>query len=153
MIYFILIDFDFIKIEYLDKYVTYSRGEIKEELEKKYDEKTVKYALENAGVDWEERAVIEAIELLAAGGFSKNDIIEMLKYNGYSEEMATKVANSKEFDYYEQAIYDACFYKYTEKTFSGSYSREEAKEMLEYSGYTSEEIEFALKSIYDELDY
>jgi len=140
-------------ISLLSGYGSYTKEEIEDELKDDgYDLTTIQFALENCGVDWDERATIEAFRILAAGGFSKEETISLMVFEGYTKEEAEKAANNKELDYYEQAVYDACFLKYTEKEYSGSYTRAKAEESLRSSGYTEEEIKFALKTVYDEMD-
>ncbi len=139
---------------YLIDSAAYDKKEVIKKLKKAgYDQDTVDFAIANCGADWNERATIRAMSFLASGGFSKQELINILEYVGYSKEEATAAANNEEIDYYEQAVYDACFAKYTEKSYSESYSREDAEQSLKYAEYSDEEIEFALKTIYDELDY
>lgn len=132
---------------------TYAMDDLKELLEEDgFEENTINFAIEHCGVDWKEQTKIRAVEILAAGGFSREDLINLLVYEGFDEEYAKEAADDESMNYYEQAIYDACFYKYTEKNYGGSYTRSEAERMLKGRNYTEAEIRFALKTVYDDMD-
>lgn len=72
----------------------------------------------------------------------------MLIYEKFSEEQANYAIKNVNADYYEQAVYQACFYKYSS---SSSYTKEEATDRLKSRGYTDEEIEFAIKTVYEKM--
>lgn len=132
-------------------YMAVTQSDVTEELKKLgYDEATIKYALANCGADWEERATIKAYQYLSAGGMSKKSVTNMLTTK-FSAEIANKVMSNNKFDFYEQAAYDACFGRFTSKNYGGSYDREKEKQVMEFEGYTKEEIDFALNFVYDEM--
>lgn len=125
---------------------------MREDLTEKYDEETAKFAIEHAGVDMKEQTKIKAYQILASGGFSKKELYDLLVFEEYNEEDIKEIVEDENIDYYEQAVRDACFYKYTERNYGGSYTKKEAEDSLNYGEYTLEEIEFALKVVYDEMD-
>lgn len=122
-------------------------------IEEGYSDSEINFALENSGIDWKEHATIYAYKYLASGGFSKEGLIKQLQYEQYTTEESKYAAENKDLDYYEQALYDAIYYRYGMSKYSTGYTRDQAKRMLEYDKYTTEEIDFALKTAYDELDY
>ena len=135
-----------------NKYLAVTQSDITADLKKSgYDEATIKYALANCGADWEERATIKAYQYLSAGGMSKKSVTSMLTTN-FSADIANKVMSNNKFDFYEQAAYDACFCRFTEKKYSGSYDIEKTKQVMEFEGYSKEEIDFALKFVYNEME-
>ena len=135
-----------------DEYIDYSRSEIVTKLKNEnYDDATIQYALDHCGANWEERAVIDGLTFMVAGGISKTELIDFLKDDGYSEEIATKAANNEHFDYYEQAVYEACLYRYAEQYYGDGYTKEEAEEALKKKGYTDKEVLFAIKTVYEKM--
>ena len=116
-----------------------------------FDDATIKYALANCGVDWQEQANIHILTIAAAGGYSTTEIKDLMAYEGYEEDVINKALESAKIDYYEQATYNACFLRYTNPKYGMTYDRDGAKNMLDTSGFSKEEIEFALKIIYDEM--
>lgn len=140
-------------IKELNDYVFNTQSEIEEQLkENGYSAEEVKYAIEHCGADWKEQAVIEAMIHLAAGGSSKESVMDLMEYDGYSKELATYAANYEKHDYYEQALYDAVYLRYTYPKYGGSGTKEDTKSMLEYDKYTEDEINFALKVVYEEME-
>lgn len=124
----------------------------KQDLEKRlkdesFDDATIKYAVENLGLDWDEQAEIEITELLAAGGSSKQELIDILEVRGYDPKKAKTLVEKMNPDFYEQAVEEACF----ERFYMG-YDKSQTSKSLEYDGFTSAEITFALKTVYDELE-
>ena len=136
---------------YLTVEIPPNEFEIKRALLKEFDEETVDYAMNNTGVDWEEQAYIQSVELLAGTGHSKKRLISLMKFEGFSDKVAKKVANDKKHDYYEQALYEACFLRFTEPLYDKTFTKKDAKEQLKERGYTKDEIDFAVKVIYDEM--
>ena len=134
------------------EYGASSEKELMEEYEEDYSKTDIEYAIDYLKIDWEYQTKIAAIEILASGGFSKQGVINLLVFEGYDETISKKVVEEADFDYYEQALYDACFSRFTSKNYSGSYSREEAEDSLKYDNFTNEEIKFALTEVYDKMD-
>ena len=140
-------------IKELNGYIFSSQKEIEDQLkENGYTADEIKFAMDNCGADWKEQAIIQAMMHLAAGGNSKANVISVMKYEGYSDEYAEYAANYEKLDYYEQALYDAVYLRYTYTQYGGSGTRESTKEMLEYDEYTEDEINFALKVVYEEME-
>lgn len=133
-------------------------GKSKEELANSlegedFDEATIKYAVENCGADWDEQMKIEAYEILAAGGDSKYDLISLLEYRGFDTKKATKMVEDEKFDFYEQAVDNALLHKYDITGILGHKTREESERLLKARKFSEAEVRFALKVVYDELDY
>ncbi len=133
-------------IDYLT-YIGYSQDGLISILEyEKFEHDDAVFAAENCKADWKEQALIAAKHFLATGGFSKTHLQEMLEFEGFSDEAVKYAMNNVNADYYEQAVYDACYYKYSS---SAQYDKEEAKDYLEYKGYTQEESDFAINTVYE----
>ena len=139
-------------LQHISGYIASDQYEIIEDLKKdNYSEEVIDFAMANGGIDWEEQAMIQAKIILAAGGFSKEELISLMKYRGFENEVAEKAASNQSLDYYEQAVYEACFYKYTEQLYGEKYDKSKASSSLKNRGYTDDEIEFAIKEVYDKM--
>ena len=100
-----------------------------------YEEKTNNTELENA---------IESAEAYSnVFAYSKKELIDQLKYEGFSEEIAECAAKSINANWKENCVRSA--YSYLEII---SYSKEELIEQLDYVGFTPEEIDYAMDKIY-----
>ena len=100
-----------------------------------YEEKTNKTELENA---------IESAEAYSnVFAYSKKELIEQLKYDGFSEDIAECAAKSINANWKENCVRSA--HSYLEIT---SYSKEELIHQLDYVGFTAEEIDYAMNQIY-----
>ena len=100
-----------------------------------YEEKTSKTELENA---------IESAEAYSnIFAYSKKGLIENLKYEGFSEEIAECAAKSINANWKENCVRSA--HSYLEII---SYSKEELIHQLDYDGFTAEEIDYAMNQIY-----
>ena len=140
-------------LEKLNAFSFSTKPEIEKYLkDNNYSQTEIEFALEHSGADWDEQAKIEAITILAAGGFSKQEVIDLMIYDGYTPEEAAKAVEDDSLDFYEQAAYDACFLRFTSSKYGSNYSKDDARQMLEYDEYTQEEIDFALKLVYDEMN-
>lgn len=135
-------------------YSSYSKKELESSLEgESYNAATIKFAIEHCGADWDEQAKLEAYEILGAGGDSKEELISLLVFRGFDEAKVKKIVEQEKFDFYEQAVSDACFYKYAYKNYGGAKTRDEAEKLLKFNNYSEAEVRFALKAVYDDLDY
>lgn len=100
-----------------------------------YEEKTKNTELENA---------IESAEAYSnVFAYSKKELIEQLKYEGFSEDIAECAAKSINANWKENCVRSA--YSYLEII---SYSKKELIEQLDYVGFTPEEIDYAINQIY-----
>ena len=100
-----------------------------------YEEKTSKTELENA---------IESAEAYnKIFAYSKKGLIENLKYEGFSEEIAECAVKSINANWKENCVRSA--HSYLEII---SYSKEELIHQLDYVGFTAEEIDYAMDKIY-----
>lgn len=76
------------------------------------------------------------------GGFSKERLIEQLKYEGYTDNEANYAVNNIVVNWKEQCAMSARSYlDYS------SFSRSGLYDQLEYEGFTHEEIEYGLKAV------
>ena len=100
-----------------------------------YEEKTNKTELENA---------IESAEAYSnVFAYSKKYLIEQLKYEGFSEEIAECAAKSINANWKENCVRSA--YSYLDLF---SFSKKELIHQLDYDGFTPEEIDYAMNQIY-----
>lgn len=89
-----------------------------------------------------QNAIRSAETYLSVMGFSKLGLIEMLEYNGYSNESATEAVNTLTVDWNEQAVKCA-------KTYLNymAFSRSGLTEMLKNNGFTDEQAEYAADAV------
>ena len=100
-----------------------------------YEEKTNNTELENA---------IESAEAYSnIFAYSKKKLIEQLKYEGFSEDIAECAAKSINANWKENCVRSA--YSYLDLF---SFSKEELIHQLDYDGFTAEEIDYAMNQIY-----
>ena len=100
-----------------------------------YEEKTSKTELENA---------IESAEAYnKIFAYSKKGLIENLKYDGFSEDIAECAVKSINANWKENCVRSA--YSYLD-LFSSS--KKELIHQLDYDGFTAEEIDYAMNKIY-----
>ena len=100
-----------------------------------YEEKTSKTELENA---------IESAEAYnKVFAYSKKGLIENLKYDGFSEDIAECAVKSINANWKENCVRSA--YSYLD-LFSSS--KKELIHQLDYDGFTPEEIDYAMNEIY-----
>ena len=100
-----------------------------------YEEKTSKTELENA---------IESAESYSnVFAYSKKYLIEQLKYEGFSEDIAECAAKSINANWKENCVKSA--YSYLDLF---SFSKKELIHQLDYDGFTPEEIDYAMNQIY-----
>ena len=106
------------------------------------------FASENCKVNWKEQATISAKNILAAGGFAEKELERLLKYYNFTDEEIEYALKNVNADYYEQAVYQACSYKYSS---SLKYDKAKATEGLKDCGYSDDVISFAIKVVYEKL--
>ena len=100
-----------------------------------YEEKTNKTELENA---------IESAEAYSnVFAYSKKELIDQLKYEWFSEDIAECAAKSINANWKENCVRSA--YSYLDLS---PFSKEELIHQLDYDGFTAEEIDYAMDKIY-----
>ena len=100
-----------------------------------YEEKTSKTELDNA---------IESAEAYnKVFAYSKKGLIENLKYEGFSEEIAECAVKSINVNWKENCVRSA--YSYLDLF---DMSKKELIHQLDYDGFTTEEIDYAMNQIY-----
>ena len=90
-----------------------------------------------------ENAIESAEEYNKVLAYSKKGIIEKLKYEGFSEDIAECAVKSINANWKENCVRSA--HSYLEII---SYSKEELIHQLDYVGFTAEEIDYAMNKIY-----
>ena len=90
-----------------------------------------------------ENAIESAEEYNKVLAYSKKGIIEKLKYEGFSEDIAECAVKSINANWKENCVRSA--HSYLEII---SYSKEELIHQLDYVGFTAEEIDYAMNQIY-----
>lgn len=107
----------------------------------------INYIIENCKINWKEQAVIRTYKNLSAG-YSENLIYRNLKSSFFTEEEAKyAMSQLKDIDYYEQAVHRALYAKYGE----GKTDSESLRKYLADRDFTEEEINYALKIVFEEI--
>ena len=90
-----------------------------------------------------ENAIESAEEYNKVLTYSKKGIIEILKYEGFSEDIAECAVKSINANWKENCVKSA--YSYLDLF---SFSKKELIHQLDYDGFTPEEIDYAMNQIY-----
>ena len=90
-----------------------------------------------------ENAIESAEEYNKVLAYSKKGIIEKLKYEGFSEDIAECAVKSINANWKENCVRSA--YSYLDLS---PFSKEELIHQLDYDGFTAEEIDYAMDKIY-----
>ena len=90
----------------------------------------------------QKNAIKKAESYLNFTSFSKEGLIEQLKYEGFSDEDATFAVDNIEVDWNEQAYLKAESYLTT-----FAFSKDGLIDQLKYEGFTNEQIDYAIKKI------
>ena len=90
-----------------------------------------------------ENAIESAEEYNKVLAYSKKGIIEKLKYEGFSEDIAECAVKSINANWKENCVRSA--YSYLDLS---PFSKEELIHQLDYDGFTPEEIDYAMNEIY-----
>ena len=90
-----------------------------------------------------ENAIESAEEYNKVLAYSKKGIIEKLKYEGFSEDIAECAVKSINANWKENCVKSA--YSYLDLF---SFSKKELIHQLDYDGFTPEEIDYAMNQIY-----
>ena len=111
-------------------------------------ESTTSPCVETTASPYEEKTELEnAIESAEAYSnifaYSKKKLIEQLKYEGFSEDIAECAAKSINANWKENCVRSA--YSYLDLF---SFSKEELIHQLDYDKFTPEEIDYAMNQIY-----
>ena len=107
----------------------------------------IDYIIENCKINWKEQAVIRTYKNLSVG-YSENLIYRNLKSSFFTEEEAKyAMSQLKDIDYYEQAVHRALYAKYGE----GKTDSESLRKYLADRDFTEEEIDYALKIVFEEI--
>jgi SOS response regulatory protein OraA/RecX len=107
----------------------------------------INYIIENCKINWKEQAVIRAYKNLSIG-YSKNLIYRNLISSQFTEEEAQyALSQIEDIDYYEQAVHRALSAKYGE----GKTDSEALRKYLADRDFTEEEINYALKIVFEEI--
>lgn len=90
----------------------------------------------------ENNALSTAKDYLAYSAFSRQGLIDQLVYESYSEEVATKVVDSLDMDWNDQAAKMA-----QEYLDYSSFSRDGLIDQLIYEGFTAEQAEYGVNAV------
>ena len=89
-----------------------------------------------------DRALISALAYLDSGAFSRQGLIDQLKFEGYSDSDAEYAVDNSGANWYEQAVKAANRYI----TALGGFSAESLKSQLEFEGFTSSEASYGVEN-------
>ena len=107
----------------------------------------IEYAIENCKIDYKEQALIHVYHVLSQG-ISKELLPRNLSSSNFTEEEANyALSQLEEIDFYEQALEDACMERFA----LGKEDIEEVRKVLIRRKYTEEEINYALKIVFEEI--
>lgn len=91
-----------------------------------------------------ERNAVEMAKLyIETAPFSRNGLVDQLKYEGFTEKEAEYGADNCGADWYDQAVKSALAYLELM-----SFSRQELISQLEYEGFTHDQAEYGVKKAY-----
>lgn len=122
------------------------KGAIKKLQKEETPEDIIEYVTENSKVDWNDQALILVYKNLGSGE-SKEGLERKLTREGFTEEeIEYAMTETEDVDYYEQAVEEACFYRFYKK-----YEKEKAARYLRMVSFTEEEIEYAVNIAYEKI--
>ena len=122
-----------------DEYIGYTRESLVEALEwDNFTPDQIQYAMDNLPeVDWQEQANRCAASYLQSVTISRTGLLEQLEYEGFAPELAQNAVDSCGADWAELALAAAK----EESTFK---SDEDLRLILDFYGFTEEEIQYAI---------
>ena len=93
-------------------------------------------------------AVAEAERFVEYSNMSYLGLIDMLEFLNFTHEEAVFAVDFVEANWFEECADEAKdLIEYSSKTEDHSYTRDELKSLLEFQGYTEEEVEYGLKAV------
>ena len=123
----------------------YSRENLISTLEKEnLDNDVIEYVVDNANINYNDQALMLVYKRLETG-HSKESTENKLIEEGFTEEEIEYVMNEiKDVDFYEQALADACFYRFYKK-----YDKAQTSRYLRLEKFTEEENEYAVNTVFE----
>ena len=104
------------------------------------------YVVNNANIDYNDQALMVVYKRLETG-HSKESIKNKLVDELFTEEEIGYAMNEiKDVDFYEQALADACYYRFYKK-----YDKAQAARYLRLEKFTEEENEYAVNIVYEKI--
>lgn len=126
----------------------YSREYLRKELQKEgIQNSVVEYVIDNANIDYNDQAIIRVYKYLSAGNSKQGINDKLIKEEFTEEEIEYALSEIEDVDFYEQAIEEACLYKYYKK-----YDKATAAKYLRMKKFTEEEIEYAVNFVFEKLN-
>ena len=129
------------------------KAPIVEEKEDNKTEVTIEEPKKEEPAKTEEPQIVESMEeqnlrkaaedYLSLLSFSRIGLIEQLEYEGYNKDLATKIVDSMNIDFNEQAVITA--QNYLDLM---SFSKSGLIEQLEYEGFTPEQAQHGVNTVY-----
>ena len=125
----------------------YSRENLINALEKEnITTDVIEYVVDNANIDYNDQALMLVYKRLETG-HSKESTEDKLNEEGFTEEEIEYAMNEiKDVDFYEQALGDACKYRFYKK-----YDKAQTARYLRLEKFTEEEIEYAVNIAFEEI--
>ena len=125
----------------------YSRENLRKALQKEnIQNDVIEYVIDNANIDYNDQALMVVYKHLQSG-HSKKSLDDKLTNEGFTEEEIEFALNEVgEIDYYEQALHDACFYRFYKK-----FDKEKTARYLRLENFTEEENEYAVNIVFEEI--
>ena len=125
----------------------YSRENLINALEKEnITTDVIEYVVDNANIDYNDQALMLVYKRLETG-HSKESTENKLNEEGFTEEEIEYAMNEiKDVDFYEQALGDACYYRFYKK-----YDKAQTARYLRLEKFTEEEIEYAVNTAFEEI--
>lgn len=125
----------------------YSRENLRIALQKEgIQSDVIEYVLDNANIDYNDQALMAVYKYLQ-GGHSKINVDDKLYNEAFTEEEIKYALNEVgEIDYYEQALYEACYYR-----FYKLYDKVQTTRYMRIENFTEEEIEYAVNIAFEKI--
>lgn len=93
-------------------------------------------------------AVAEAERFVEYSNISYLGLIDMLEFLNFTHEEAVFATDFVEANWFKECVDEAKdLIEYSSKTEDHSYTRDELKSLLEFEGFTEEEVEYGLKAV------
>ena len=125
----------------------YSREYLRKELQKEGIQNSVaEYVIDNANIDYNDQAIIRVYKYLSAGNSKQGINDKLIKEEFTEEEIEYALSEIEDVDFYEQAIEEACLYKYYKK-----YDKATTAKYLRMKKFTEEEIEYAVNTVFEKI--
>ena len=106
----------------------------------------IEYVVNNSRIDWNDQALLLVYKNLGNGHSKEYIKNKLVKEEFTEEEIEIAMAEIEDVDFYEQALEEACFYRFYKK-----YEKSKTISLLQKDKYTEEEITYAVKTAYEDI--